>query len=192
MDTNTMCNVKNRSASMVVYRIPEKGIRREFAPGETKVLPYSELVDLTYQAGGRSLMENFLQIQIQKVAEDLNLHTDVEYHYSEQDIANLITTGSLDAFLDCLDFAPIGVLDLLKSMAVSIPLTDINKRRALKEKTGFDVDKALAMIEAEKADDEDDSAAAPSGRRVKPAETTANAGRRTTGYKIINKEASAE
>ena len=28
--------VKNRSASVVVYVIPEEGIRREFMPGESK------------------------------------------------------------------------------------------------------------------------------------------------------------
>ena len=54
--------VKNRSASMVVYKIPEDGIRREFAPGESKRIKYAELEKLSYQAGGRALMTNFLQI----------------------------------------------------------------------------------------------------------------------------------
>ena len=35
----TMYNVKNRSTSMVVYKIPETNLRREFAPGETKRIP---------------------------------------------------------------------------------------------------------------------------------------------------------
>ena len=192
MDTNTVYNVKNRSASMVVYRIPEKGIRREFAPGETKKIPYSELLDLSYQSGGRALMANFLQIQNSKVTQDLNIHTELEYNYSEEDIAKLITSGSLDAFLDCLDFAPVGVIDLLKSLAVKIPLTDISKRRALKDKTGFDVDKALAMIEAEQADEAEEKVEPiNSGRRVKSVETSAEStgepARRTTGYKVINK-----
>ena len=55
-------NVKNRSASMVVYTIPEDNIRREFAPTETKRIHYSELEKLTYQAGGRVLLANFLQV----------------------------------------------------------------------------------------------------------------------------------
>lgn len=192
MDTNTVYNVKNRSASMVVYRIPEKGIRREFAPGETKKIPYSELLDLSYQSGGRALMANFLQIQSSKVTQDLNIRTELEYNYSEEDVAKLITSGSLDAFLDCLDFAPVGVIDLLKSLAVKIPLTDISKRRALKDKTGFDVDKALAMIEAEQADEAEEKVEPiNSGRRVKSVETSAESTgeptRRTTGYKVINK-----
>lgn len=186
MDANTMYNVKNRSASMVVYRIPEKGVRREFAPGETKKIPYSELLDLSYQSGGRNLMTNFLQIQNAEVTQDLNIRTEIEYNYSEADIAGLITEGSLDAFLDCLDFAPVGVVDLLKKLAVSIPLTDIQKRRALRDKTGFDVDKAIANIELEKAED-DHIEPIEQGRRVKPAETTtAGTERRTGGYKVIN------
>ena len=61
---------------------------------------------------------------------------------------------------------------MIKSLAVQLPLTDIDKRKALKQKTGFDVDKALIHIEEEKAE-EKAPAAAPtaSGRRVQPAAT---------------------
>ena len=184
-----MYNVKNRSASMVVYRIPEKGIRREFMPGEEKKIAYDELQALVFQSGGRELMVNFLQIQSDEVREELNIHTEIEYNYSETDIVNLLKDGSLDAFLDCLDFAPVGVIDLVKKLAISLPLSDLAKVKALKEKTGFDVAKALANIEAEKAEDESAEAAAPAnnGRRVKPAEKATTPERRTTGYKIVNK-----
>ena len=190
MEANTICNVKNRSASLVVYRIPEKGIRREFAPGETKKIAYQELLDLSYQPGGRALMANFLQIQAQEVIEELNVPTDVEYNFSEQDVANLIKNGSLDEFLDCLDFAPVGVLDLLKAMCVQLPLTDMAKRQALKEKTGFDIDKAIAMDQADKADEKAEGAEPATGRRVKPAAAeTTTPGRRSGGYKIISQPA---
>ena len=56
-------NVKNRSAGIVVYRIPEDGIRREFAPGETKRIAYSELEKLSYQSGGTQLIAQYLQVQ---------------------------------------------------------------------------------------------------------------------------------
>ena len=39
--------VTNRSAGMVVYTIPEEGIRREFTPGETKKIPFEELEKLS-------------------------------------------------------------------------------------------------------------------------------------------------
>lgn len=40
--------VANRSASSVVYRIPELNIRRTFAPGEVKILSFEELQKLSY------------------------------------------------------------------------------------------------------------------------------------------------
>jgi hypothetical protein len=191
MNTNNTCIVKNRSASHVIYRIPELNIRREFMPGETKKLSMEELTQLSYQPGGLSLMANFLQIQTAGVTQELGIHTEPEYNMSEQQIVDLIRAGSLDEFLDCLDFAPIGVIDLLKQFAVSVPLNDYDKRVALKQKTGFDVDAALRHIEEEKAEEKPSDAAAPAGRRVQaqPTETPATPGRRTSGsgYKVISK-----
>lgn len=186
----TMYNVKNRSSSIVVYRIPESNLRREFAPGETKKIPFGELEKLTYQQGGRELLENFLQIIDEEATTDLNVNREPEYDMSEADVKNLLLNGSLDAFLDALDFAPIGVQDLIKTLAVQLPLTDLNKRRALKDKTGFDVDKALIHLEEEKAEE---AAPAPTTqRRVQKTEAaaeTATTGRRTTTtYKKVEKK----
>jgi hypothetical protein len=62
MTADKIYNVKNRSAATVVYRIPEDGIRRSFAPGEIKKIKFSELEKLTYRQGGRRLMADYLQI----------------------------------------------------------------------------------------------------------------------------------
>ena len=104
---------------------------------------------------------------------------------SEEQIVELIKTGSLDAWLDCLDFAPVGVLDLVKRLCVTVPLSDYDKRKAIFEKLGFDVDKAIAN---DRADKETEAAATETKeRRVQPTEATP--GRRTTGeYKIITKK----
>jgi hypothetical protein len=40
----------------------------------------------------------------------------------------LLKNGSKEAFLDCLDFAPEGVLDLIKKFAVELPLDNYDKR----------------------------------------------------------------
>lgn len=186
--SDTMYNVKNRSSSVVVYRIPETNLRREFQPGETKKIPFGELEKLTYQPGGHALLEEFLQIVDEAVTNNLNVRREVEYDMSEVQIRDLLTRGSLDAFLDALDFAPMGVIDLIKTMSVSLPLEDYNKRKALLEKTGFDVDKAVANLQAEKAEEKaaaTETAAAPAERRVKPATQT---GRRTApNYKVVVK-----
>jgi hypothetical protein len=187
-----MYNVKNRSSSVVVYSIPESNLRRTFAPGESKRIPFSELEKLTYQPGGRELIANFLQIMEEEVTQDLNIHREPEYNMSEDQVRDLILNGSLDAFLDALDFAPIGVIDLIKSLSVSLPITDFQKRQALLKKTGFDVDKAIANDKASKESNESSSIledVSPNKRRVVQEE--APQGRRTAGnnYKVINKTA---
>ena len=183
MESSKILKVKNRSASLAVYSIPEINIRREFAPGETKNITYGELEKLSYQPGGRAIMQNFLQIIDPEATGDLGINREPEYDLSEQQIVDLMTKGSLDAFLDCLDFAPVGVIDLIKKFSVSLPLNDINKRDALKKKTGFDVTVALANMQKEKEDMET-PAVENKERRVKT--ESAPEGRRTTPkYNVV-------
>jgi hypothetical protein len=185
MDMKTMMAVKNRSASFVVYRAQlDNGnmIRRELQPGETIKVPYEELVKLSYRPGGKQLMQNFLQIDVEEAIQDLNLHVEPEYHMSEAQIIELLQNGSMDAFLDALDFAPTGVLDLIKKYAVQLPLNDSAKREALKNKTGFDVTKALEN-NAPEVEEEGQVEAPTATRKVQTAGTP---GRRTEGkYKVV-------
>ena len=139
----------------------------------------------------------FLQILDMEGIQAARIKTEPEYHMSEADVAKLITSGSLDAFLDALDFAPISVIDLIKKLSISIPMVDIPKRKALKEKTGFDVEAALKHIEEEKEDNQTTILKQNNNgeRRVKTEEVPA--GRRTTApkYNIVTKpaeEATAE
>ena len=186
---STMYRVKNRGASTVVYKIADKGIRREFKPGQIMQISSEELEELTFQPGGTMILSQFLQILDLDGIQAAHIKTEPEYHMSEADVAKLITSGSLDAFLDALDFAPIGVIDLIKKLSISIPMVDIPKRKALKEKTGFDVEAALKHNEEDKEDDQKTILKQNSGeRRVKTEEVPA--GRRTTPkYNIITKSA---
>lgn len=186
-------NVKNRGASWVTYKIPEDGIRRSFAPGEVKRVSDTELEKLTYQPGGMVILSQFLQIQDEVALKNLNIHTEPEYYMSEADVAALIKTGSLDAFLDALDFAPVGVVDLIKKLSLDIPLMDLSKRKALKDKTGLDVDAALKNREAEKEDENaGNTILKQTERRVKTEDVAP--GRRTTvpKYNIIKTEPEPE
>lgn len=183
---SVMYKVKNRGASTVVYKIPDKGIRREFKPGQIMQISSEELEELTFQPGGTLILSQFLQIMDLDGIQAARIKTEPEYHMSEQDVAKLIMNGSLDAFLDALDFAPIGVIDLIKKLSISIPMVDIQKRKALKEKTGFDVEAALKHQEEDKEDDQKTILKTNNNgeRRVQP--EAAPAGRRTTPkYNII-------
>lgn len=180
-----ICLVKNRSAGTVSYRIPEDGIRRLFQPGEVKKIAASELEKLTFQLGGRELIFDYLQISESDVVNNLNIPVEPEYWMSERQVQELMTNGSLDAFKDALDFAPSGVLDLIKRYAVEMPLNDSAKRIALKEKTGFDVTKALVNIQAEQEEGKK-QVEAPQ-RRVQPQDAETKPGRRTTtNYKVVS------
>jgi hypothetical protein len=176
--------IKNRSASQIIYTIPELGIRREFSPGETKIIAFDELEKLNWQAGGRELMMSFLQVTENKAIEDLNIPTEVEYHMSEEQIIDLLLNGDLDAYLDCLEFAPVGVIDLIKLYAVELPLTDTRKIEALKEKTGFDAAIAYKNKMADLAPE--DAAPAAQEEEKKPAAQTN--GRRRTNVSYEKKE----
>ena len=176
--------IKNRSASQIIYTIPELGIRREFSPGETKIIAFDELEKLNWQAGGRELMMSFLQVTENKAIEDLNIPTEVEYHMSEEQIIDLLLKGDLDAYLDCLEFAPVGVIDLIKLYAVELPLTDTRKIEALKEKTGFDAAVAYKNKMADLAPE--DAASAAQEEEKKPAAQTN--GRRRTNVSYEKKE----
>lgn len=187
-----MYRVKNRGASTVVYRIADKGIRREFKPGQIMSISSEELEELTFQPGGTLILSQFLQILDLEGIQATHIKTEPEYYMSEADVAKLITTGSLDSFLDALDFAPIAIIDLIKKLSISIPMVDIPKRKALKEKTGFDVEAALKHNEEDKEDDQKTILKQNNGeRRVQP--DTAPTGRRTAPkYNVINKVAETD
>lgn len=190
-NTNTMYKVKNRSSGKVTYSVVYNGnkIHQVYNPGEVKVVPYEELRQLSYQHGGPELIYNYLQVGRPEVLEDLNIVPEPEYYMSENEIKELLQTGSMDAFLDCLDFAPMGVIDLIKRYSVELPLGDFNKRRAIKEKLGFDVDAAIKNNEASK--EETKKAETPTRRVVEKKEEVAQStpARRTTPkYNIVNKQ----
>lgn len=184
--------VKNRSASRVGYTIPDMNITRDFGPGEIKEITKEELDKLAYIPGGLYILVNFLQVSKEE-AEQLDFNKELEYHYSEEDVKNLILHGSLDDFLDCLDFAPKGVIDLIKEYAVSLPMTDMSKADALRAATGFDAFKAFENQRAAQREDDNFKSAlngVPEGKKrrsevVEEENPAAAPARRTDKYKII-------
>lgn len=190
MDSNTTYLVTNRSASIVVYSIPEDNIKREFQPGETKKIRHGELEKLSYQTGGSLLISNYFLIRNEEAINELGVPTEPEYFMNEKEVIDLIKTGSIDAWLDCLDFAPHGVIEMIKKLSVSVPLNDYEKRRALKDKTGFDVDAAIKHIEEEREEEAQELKQAAPKRRVQTTEEPAvPTGRRTTPkYNVVKKD----
>lgn len=182
---NKQYKVTNRSTSLVFYSIPEKNIHRQFTVGETKVIDHDELLALSYQSGGPGLIKNYLYIADAEAAKEFNGKIEPEYHLDSEGVKNLILSGSLDEFLDCLDFAPEGVIEMIKTYAVELPMTDSRKAAELKKKTGFDAFAAIVHDQEAKAKDEEETVEEKKERRVKTEE--APTGRRVENkYKVIS------
>lgn len=121
-----------------------------------------------------------------------------EYNMTEAEVRELILHGSMDEWLDCLDFAPEGVIDLIKSLSVEIPLTDTRKMETFKSKKNVDLERMIRSRQEERAEEEAMKAEAEAKsqqRRVVEQPTQASSPqRRTNGskYKIVNKEKTTE
>lgn len=155
--------VTNRSNGTVILKVQDRHFRAELNPKETRVLNYGDILDVAAQPGGRNLIYNFLLIQdAEALRQGLNVKEEPEYWLTEEKIPSWMNTCSLDEFKDALQFAPQGVLDLIKKYAVSQPLNDMAKRIAIKDALQFDV--TLAIANNEKSG-EDEPANASSARR---------------------------
>lgn len=176
-----MVRITNRARSVVGYDIPDMGnLHRNFAPGETKTISMDELRSLSWTPGGDYLLKHcFILADEEAVTELVGEHVEPEYYYGANEIKTLLTTGSLDQLKDCLDFAPDGVKEMIKDMAVKMELNDVRKRDAIKTKLGFDVTKAIEInhMSKESAPEEEKK----STRRAAPVEKVASTpSRRTT------------
>ena len=180
MEKNTPVKVLNRDNGAVVYSIPEmNGLRRVFQAGETKEVTFEELQKLSYIPGGNELLrENLVIIDQPKAIEELLGRVEPEYSYTKTDVVKLLKQGSLDEFLDCLDFAPDGVKELIKTLAVELPLNDVAKREAIFNKLGFNVDAAIRIQKQANEVETEKDQSKPSRRVQKVQEKPASTSRR--------------
>jgi hypothetical protein len=133
-------------------------------------------------------MNDMLFIREADAVKELEIPAEVEYFLDEKGVENLLNNESLDALLDALDFAPEGVIQLIKDKAVAMPLNDMAKREAIKNVTGFDV---TAAIDYSKPDEDEEKVEAPAAtRRVQ--KSAATSGRRVEApvnkYEVVTPE----
>ena len=143
--------VTNRNNGTTGYTL-QNGIRRQFQIGQSRKVDIEELKELAAIPGGEYILQNYLIINDKTALDYLSMTPEPEYFYTEKEIKELLLNGTLDQFEDCLNFAPQGVIDLVKSMAIDLKLPDVRKRELIFEKTGFNVTNALnvnAILDAE-------------------------------------------
>ena len=144
IEKDTLIKVINRVNGTVGYTIPDlNNLHRSFQANESKELTMEELRKLSYIPGGDVILRDCLVIENSEAVAVLWGEVEPEYNYTEAEIKELLEHGTLNQFLDALDFAPKGVIDLIKDYAVKLELNDVAKRKAILDKTGFNVTTAI-------------------------------------------------
>lgn len=135
--------VTNRSTSVVVYTLDELKVRRNFAPNETKDIPAEELETLYQQEGGNATIRDYLMVHDKNWMETHYPGVPIEYFWTAADVQQCLEHDSLELFKETLQYAPEGVLDIIQDLAWRLPVNSLDKMRAIKERTGFDVEAAI-------------------------------------------------
>jgi len=160
-DNDKMVLVKNRNVGSTGYTF-ENGFHRRFEVNEEKRIPLQELMQLSWLPGGEYILKNCLIVNDKSALEALNLNVEPEYFYSEADIKKILLEGTLDQLEDTLNFAPDGVIELLKKIAVELEIPDVRKRDLIAKKTGFNITSAITvnkqLAEEDEQPKEDDNA----------------------------------
>lgn len=190
LTNDTIITVTNRDHGGVGYTIPDlNNLHRKFTAGEKKEVKAEEMRKLAYLPGGMALIENCLVINNDELVAELLGDVEPEYRYTISDVQDLLENGTLDELEDCLNFAPEGVIDLAKSVAVDIELNDIRKREMIQGKTGTNITNVINLkreMTKEEAPETDKPVRKASKRNSAAAAPTAPARKANSNkYKIV-------
>lgn len=174
LSNDTIIKVRNRDSGTVGYKINDSGVIRHFAPKETKEVTMGELRQLVYQSGGKFILTHYFVLNNQEAVEELVGHVEPEYFFTEKTVTEMLTSYERTSLLklqDCLDFAPEGVIDMVKNLAVELEIPDVRKRDAIFKATGFNVSNAITIKQQIAEEDAANKPAATKARRVSDAAT---------------------
>lgn len=177
--------VTNRDNGLVCLKLSNNKLI-EFNPGQTRKVSIDDLIEANSSTGNRVILRDYLVVQDKEALDILEMEPEPEYFYSEKEVRKLLAEGTIEQLEDCLNFAPGGVIDLLKEIAVETKLPDMRKRELIAKKTGFNLDNILLVkkqLEAETEKPKEDkeknsrkaepiSAESGSKRKAEPIKTT--------------------
>lgn len=157
IDKNKKVPVRSRSHGKVVYKLREGMERTWNNPGDILYITIEELLELTTVRGGRTVLDNHLIIEddaaLKFLYEDEELPP--EYNYKVEEVDYLLQAGTNEQFFDALDYAPTGVLELIKARAVINKPDTTAKVDAINEKFGIDLLRMIANAEGEEHQEEE-------------------------------------
>ena len=148
--------VKSFANHKVTLLDTDNNRRISFAPQEEKTFTAKQIRDLHWKKGNSYILRNYLCVKNEELAREIGVPDDmVEYWYTAKDINDLISkSGNLDEFKDALEFGPEGIRETLVDKSIETEVKDYDKREAVKELTGKDVDTAIKAKNDMEADKE--------------------------------------
>ncbi len=184
MDGNTKVPVKSRTEGSVAYKLDSMRVSRSWPKtGSVLQISLDELKELMVQPGGEYILRNLVIIENEEARLDI-LGGDVqpEYNYTEKEIQYLLYEAEDNALLDCLDYAPIGVLELIKQYSLEKLPNTTAKTKAVNQRLGIDLNKIAELI-SEK-DEGNAEKNADTGRRTAPLTVSET---KQEKYKVVGK-----
>nr|DAF55227.1 MAG TPA: hypothetical protein [Siphoviridae sp. ctZHD14] len=188
IDNAEIVPVKNLMSYQVGYKTLN-GVSRHFAPHQVINITAGELRELTYERGGLILLQNYLQVGNQKLAQEFGISSDmIEYNWTEKDVIDALTTSDIDILLDALDFAPDGIVEELKNKAIELEIADNNRIMAINKRLGVDISQIIKNKHVYDKTTDTDKAEQPKQRRSTTAKTTTTRRRTTKKVETEKKE----
>ena len=190
MDITRKVKVWNRNSANSVYYIDEMRMLREFAPagkhGDVLLIPISELQALSYVQGGHTMLTEHLLIKEQEVCEFLGIPVEPEYYYGVEEVKTLLSEGTIEQLMDCLEFAPAGVKDLLVKYAVDDKVDSYEKRELISKAMGVNITARIKNNELSEIEPSGEETRASNSERratpIKPKEEPASK------YNVVNRK----
>lgn len=167
LNGTVLVDVYNIAGFPVGYELPELNISRTFNPREVKKISVKELRALEYARGGRKLLTKYLAVHNEELLEEFGMEVEAEYYWTEDDVRKLLLSteaDSLPRLQDALEFAPAGIVEVIKRLAVEMEINDMSKRQAIIDATGFNVNNAI-RIQQEDREGIDDTEETPVARK---------------------------
>jgi len=136
--------VVNRTGGSLAYKIDTLRVTRHWPrPGDYLNISISELSELRTVPGGNYILKECLIIEDKEALNVLfpDIELEPEYNYGLKEVETLLYEADLAQLLDALDFAPKGVLELIKTKAVEKLPNETAKIEAINKKFKIDLNK---------------------------------------------------
>jgi hypothetical protein len=136
--------VVNRTGGSLAYKIDTLRVTRHWPkPGDYLNISISELSELKTVPGGNYILKECLIIEDKEALNVLfpDIELEPEYNYGLKEVEALLYEADLAQLLDALDFAPKGVLELIKTKAIEKLPNETAKIEAINKKFKIDLNK---------------------------------------------------